>query len=104
MQFFGWVFKKMDGRLTRNFRSSHHPDITEQDFAGPWAILNNRYKLVVDDQPGSESMKQLFDLRDDPAETSNLIETRPEIAANLERKLRHWQQSVLNSLTGADSR
>ncbi len=98
------LVKKMDGRLTRNFRNFHHPHITEQDFAGPRAILDNRYKLVVDGQPGSELVRELFDLRNDQAEENNLIETKPQIAKNLEQQLRDWQQSVLNSLTGADYR
>ena len=98
------LVKMMDGRLTRNFRNFHHPSITEQDFAGPRAVLDNRYKLVVDGQPGSESVKELFDLRNDHAEENNLIKTKREIAKNLEQQLRDWQQSVLNSLMGADYR
>ena len=98
------LVKRMDGRLTRNFRNFHHPRISEQDFAGPKAILDNRYKLVVDGEPGSESVKELFDLRSDQAEKNNLIDSKPEIAKNLGQQLRDWQQSVLNSLTGADYR
>jgi arylsulfatase A-like enzyme len=98
------LVKQMDGRLTRNFRNVHHPVITEQDFAGPRAILDNRYKLVVHDEPRSELITELFDLRDDPAEKINLIEAKPEAAKNLMRELREWQQSVLSSLTGADYR
>jgi hypothetical protein len=40
----------------------------------------------------------------DPAEKQNLIESHKEIAKNMERQLRNWQQSVLESLTGADYR
>jgi arylsulfatase A-like enzyme len=96
------LVKMMAGRLTRNFRNFRHPRITEQDFGGPRAVLDNRYKLVVHDKPGRKSQVELFDLRDDPAEKSNLIEAKPEIAESLKRQLRDWQQSVLNSLTGAD--
>ncbi len=96
------LVKRMDGRLTRNFRNFHHPNITEADFAGPRAILGNRYKLVVDARSGKESEKELFDLSVDQAETNNRIATKPEIARKLEQQLRGWQQSVLNSLTGAD--
>ncbi len=96
------LVKMLDGRLTRNFRNFHHPRIDEQDFAGPRVILDNRYKLVVDGEPGSELVAELFDLRNDPAEESNLIETKPEIAKRLKQQLRDWQQSVLHSLTGAD--
>ena len=98
------LVKMMDGRFTRNFTNFHHGEITEQDFAGPRAIRGNRYKLVIDAQPGSEPVKELFDLDEDPAEKNNLVETKPEIAKDLEQQLRRWQQSVLQSLTGADYR
>jgi len=98
------LVKMMDGRWTRNFQNFHHPNITEQDFAGPRAIRDNRYKLVVDGQPQSQSLRELFDLRNDPTEENNLIGTKPEIAKNLETQLRDWQQSVLTSLTGSDYR
>ena len=41
-------------------------------------------------------------MRNDQAEENNLIETEPEIARNLQQQLHDWQESVLNSLTGAD--
>jgi arylsulfatase A-like enzyme len=93
---------KMMGDLhTRNFRNFHHPEITPRDYDGSLAILGNRYKLVVKSRRG-ESNKELFDVRSDPGEESNLIETNPEMASQLEQQLRRWQQSVLQSLTGAD--
>ena len=49
-------------------------------------------------------LTKLFDLREDQAEKNNLIGTRPELAGKLDRELRAWQQSVLESLTGADYR
>ena len=100
------LVKLMDGRLTRNFRNLHHGPITEQDFTGPRAILDNRYKLVINGEAGNApgSVEELFDLRDDPSEETNLIESHPAIAEKLGRELRDWQHSVLNSLTGADYR
>ncbi len=98
------LVKKMDGRLTRNFRSFHHPRITARDFVGPRAILDNDYKLVIDGQKENESTIELFDLRHDQAETTNLADVKPEIAKRLEQQLHAWQRSVLNSLTGADYR
>jgi hypothetical protein len=47
-------------------------------------------------------LRELFDVRNDPAEQHNLIEQHPEIADQLALRLRDWQDSVLNSLTGAD--
>jgi hypothetical protein len=64
--------------------------------------LDNRYKLVIDGANGTG--KELFDVRSDPAEKNNLIGTHPAEARKLEQQLRAWQQSVLQSLTGADYR
>lgn len=91
------LVKLMAGKPTRTFRNFHHPEIAESDYSGPRAILDNRYKLVVHD-----GRRELFDVRDDPAETKNLLEDHPEIAEQLERQLRNWQKSVLKSLTAAD--
>jgi len=87
---------------TRNFLNYRHPDIQESDFAGPRAMLGNRYKLVIDGERASS--RELFDLRNDPAEKHNIIAAHPDEAKQLERALRDWQQSVLQSLTGADYR
>jgi arylsulfatase A-like enzyme len=98
------LVKKMDGRLTRNFRNFHHPVISDEDFSGPRAILDNRYKLVIDNNRGGLSEAELFDLLSDPAEEKDLVEEKPEIAEDLALQLRNWQESVLNSLLGADYR
>ncbi len=90
------------GVATRNFLNFRHPEIREQDFAGARALLDNRFKLVIDGSRGAG--KELFDLRTDPAETNNVIDKHPEEARRLEQLLRTWQQSVLTSLTGADYR
>jgi arylsulfatase A-like enzyme len=91
-----------DGTPTRNFQNFVHPDIQERDFAGPRTMLGNRYKLVIDG--GANTGKELFDIRRDPAEKNNIIKSHPAEAAQMERQLRAWQQSVLESLTGADYR
>ena len=95
------LVKIMDGKYTRNFQNFHHLNITEADFTGPKAVVDNRYKLVIDGQQNSPS-KELFDLINDPAEKDNIITTEPEIAEKLEKQLHDWQQSVLESLTGDD--
>lgn len=94
------LVKIMDGRLTRNFRNFRYPAIGEGDFDGPRAILDSRYKLVVDGNGDSSS--ELFDMRKDPAESENLAATHPQEVERLAGRLRDWQQSVLESLTGAD--
>jgi arylsulfatase A-like enzyme len=98
------LVKMMDGRYTRTFRNLHYPEISEQDFGGARAVLNNRFKLVVDAQSGNKSTTELFDLTSDPGEEHNLMESHREIAEKMEGQLCDWQQSVLESLTGADYR
>ncbi|MHC4878166.1 MAG: sulfatase family protein [Planctomycetota bacterium] len=92
------LVKMMAGKYTRTFRNFIHPDFNQQDFAGPRAILDNQYKLVVDG-PGGSRKGELFDIRSDPGEKQNLLEKHPEIAASLQKQLRDWQTSVLTSLT-----
>jgi arylsulfatase A-like enzyme len=96
------LVKMMAGKYTRTFRNVHYPEISEQDFGGARTMLNNRYKLVVDAQSRNQSTIELFDLTNDPAEEQNLVESHNEIAENMKRQLRDWQQSVLESLTGKD--
>jgi len=96
---------KMMGNIhTRNFVNFHHPEITEQDYAGSRVLLGNRYKLVVHSRRGGKPESELFDLRNDPAEKENLITVRPQVTASMQSELRDWQHSVLRSLTAADYR
>jgi arylsulfatase A-like enzyme len=97
------LVKLMGGIATRNFRNYHHPSIIESDYNGARVMLGNRYKLVVHDGKGDgDPNVELFDLRADPAEATNLAKNEPAIAKAMQTKLRAWQQSVLKSLTGAD--
>lgn len=96
------LVKMMGDIYTRNFKNFHHPTIVDDDFAGSRVLLGNRYKLVVQGKRGGKSKSELFDLRDDPAETQNLVASKPKIATSMQAELREWQQSVLNSLTSAD--
>lgn len=92
--------KLMDGKFTRDFENYHHPEIREDDFEGPRAILDSRYKLVIDGEPGTG--QELFDIRADASEKSDLSTVQPQEVQRLGTKLKEWQQSVLESLTGAD--
>ncbi len=96
------LVKQMNGIFTRNFRNFHHPKITDRDFEGPRAVVDNRYKLVIHEQKEGEVSRELFDMVLDPAEEHNLIEDLPRLAHSMENQLGDWQRSVLNSLTGAD--
>lgn len=95
------LVKMMGDIHTRNFRNFHHPAISNNDFDGHRVLLDNRYKLLVRGL-GDKEQRELFDVRNDPGETHNLLAARPEIAKQLRQQLRDWQHSVLQSLTGAD--
>ena len=69
---------------------------------GPRAVLDNRYKLVIQESDAGTVVKELFDIRSDPGEKNNIISAQPKIANKLEIKLQDWQQSVLQSLKGKD--
>ena len=90
----------MSGKYTRSFVNFHHPVIQEADYAGPKAVLDNRYKLVLDGR--RDSGIELFDLTNDPYETTDLSSAMPTLVESMKDQLREWQDSVLNSLTGAD--
>ncbi len=94
------LVKIMDGRLTRNFRNFRHPSIEGADVNGPRAILDHRYKLVIDGDNAATT--ELFDIRADPAEGNDLAEGHSEEVARLDAHLHDWQESVLNSLSGGD--
>jgi arylsulfatase A-like enzyme len=96
------LVKIMDGRFTRSFTNFDHTTIRERDYRGARIMLDNRFKLVIHDQEDGVPSRELFDVRSDPAEKHNLIEKHPEVTEELDRRLRAWQESVLNSLTGAD--
>jgi arylsulfatase A-like enzyme len=94
--------KKSGGKATRDFTNFHHAKITEADYLGPRAIIDGSFKLVIHDNKKGESKHELFDLKSDPAEKTNLIDQQPSTAERLKLKLRDWQKSTLESLTGAD--
>tara|TARA_R110002072_G_scaffold238769_2_gene396357 strand:+ start:276418 stop:277932 length:1515 start_codon:yes stop_codon:yes gene_type:complete len=96
------LVKMMGDLFTRNFKNFHHPTIVDDDFAGSRVLLDNRFKLIVNSKRGGKAESELFDLHDDPAETKNLVDIQPEVAASMQKELRTWQQSVLRSLTTAD--
>ena len=95
------LVKLSGGKATRDFRNYTHPAISDTDFLGPRAIIDGDHKLVVREKNGQPST-ELFDLRTDPAEKTNLIDQKPELARKLKTDLLEWQNSVLKSLTGED--
>ncbi|HKK63060.1 MAG TPA: sulfatase-like hydrolase/transferase [Bacteroidales bacterium] len=91
-----------DGKFTRTFRNCIYTDVSEEDFQGERVMMGDRYKLIVEGETPNEKGYELYDIQDDPGETTNLAAEYPEIVDEMASDLREWQESVLNSLTGAD--
>lgn len=96
------LVKLMGGKATRDFKNFRHPQIGEDDFRGPRAVIDGRFKLVIHESRSGEPKRELFDLDADPAETHNLAARQPDLAQRLAALLADWQHSVLRSLRGAD--
>ncbi len=96
--------KMMAGKFTRSFRNNIYSQISENDYSGERALFINNYKLVVEGQSPNHDGYELYDVYRDPAEKKNLADVYPERVKEMKEELRKWQESVLNSLTGADYR
>ncbi len=94
--------KIMAGKFTRSFRNYKYSGISEKDYSGERSMMKGKYKLVVEGNTPNEKGFELYDIQDDPGEKINLADEYPEIAEKMQFELRKWQESVLNSLTGAD--
>lgn len=94
------LIKMMAGKYTRTFRNQQHLTISPSDFNGPRAVVHDGYKLVIDGK--NITGVELFDLANDPTESTNLATRYPAKTEALKMRLQYWQHSVLHSLTGAD--
>jgi hypothetical protein len=63
--------------------------------------MKDQYKLVVEGQTPNEKGFELYDIQM-IREKKNLADEYPEMVEEMQAELRKWQESVLNSLTGAD--
>jgi len=90
------------GKYERNFRNLRYSQVSEEDFAGTRTMMKNQFKLIVEGRSPNEKGFELYDIQNDPGETKNLAHEHPEIVEKMLVQLRKWQESVLNSLTGAD--
>ncbi|MFW6277207.1 MAG: hypothetical protein ACOC1J_00955 [Prolixibacteraceae bacterium] len=76
--------------------------ISEKDFAGERSMMNEPYKLVLEENSPNGRGFELYDIHNDPGEATNLAGKYPEMIKEMQVELYKWQESVLNSLTGAD--
>lgn len=96
------LIKKQHGKSTRDFKNFHHFTIKPHDFLGARAIIKNDMKLIIQEKKNDAVVIELFDLKNDPAETTDLSQEYKEEVQRLKHSLRTWQTSVLRSLTGKD--
>lgn len=80
------------------FWNYKHP-VARRNISDRAAWMDNRFKLLV--EKGGEKLL-LFDLLNDRNETTDLASEHPKIVKRMKKQLDAWQQSVENSLTGAD--
>jgi arylsulfatase A-like enzyme len=95
------LVKLSGNKATRDFLNFRYPAVNNADFLGPRSIIEGDHKLVVLGKKG-ESEVELFDLKTDPAEKTNIATQKPELTRKLQADLRQWQEAVLKSLTGGD--
>jgi arylsulfatase A len=69
----------------------HFPNYTNQGGRPGGAVRDGDWKLIEQYENGS---LELFNLAEDPGETTNLAESQPQRAAALRDKLRSWRESV----------
>jgi arylsulfatase A-like enzyme len=64
------------------------------------SIINEEHKLLLWFDPLKED--ELYDLQNDPGETTNLIDQKPELAEKLNQELSDWFNSAHNSYENGD--
>jgi arylsulfatase A-like enzyme len=94
--------KMMAGKYTRDFTNYKYTHIEEGHYAGERSMMLGDYKLVLEARSPNKEGFELYNITADPAETTNLADDQPERVKTMSTALRQWQESVLNSLTGAD--
>ncbi len=96
------LVKMMDGKYTRSFRNYVYSQVSLDHYVGERAMVTNRFKLILDGESPSESGYELYDLQSDREEKINIADKYPKIVDEMKNEMKTWQESVLNSLTGAD--
>lgn len=72
-------------------------------FPGHAAWTDGDWKLHRIEQPKKGEIKwELYNLKDDLAETTNLLDEEPERVARMKKGLLAWLESVVRSTNGED--
>jgi arylsulfatase A-like enzyme len=92
----------LKGLLTRQLGARKKP-IPFSCF-GNTALLDNNYKLLHVGKQRDKGPKnfELYNLADDPRETTNLMQKEPAVAKRMQAAMKAWQQSMAGSFAGKD--
>jgi len=82
-------------------RMRERPEPIAFEFRDRMALIGNRYKLI---RPGKIEAWMLFDILEDPGETTDLAAEKPEIVRKMKEVLLAWQESCNGSREGKDYR
>ena len=69
-------------------------------FKDKGALIDNNIKLIATSLINKEF--ELYDLENDPKESNNLANTKPELFENMKREYLEWSLSVDSSVLGED--
>jgi arylsulfatase A-like enzyme len=86
-------------KSTRNKTIAWAFDIHDGDFNGTYhaAISGDRYKVFAQYSNGTVKSAELYDLIDDPYETTDISDKNPQISKEYRELLETWRQSVYSS-------
>jgi arylsulfatase A-like enzyme len=88
--------------LTDWWHTFECPQFKEAPPISGWAAwIEGRWKLH---RPRKSDEYELYDIVADPAETTDLATSKPDVVKDLSAKLLKWQLSANKSLAGADSK
>jgi len=80
--------------LGQKTQLKNHPSVVNHDIRGRFAIRDDGWKLIFPRAQNEEDgAGDLYDLENDPKETTNLISKHPEITNRLSSKLRLYVES-----------
>ena len=101
------VPKEMEGHsfwrlLTGDVQEGGHSRVIslECTWQAKWSLRTERYKFILSRDTGIHGgpPRELYDLIEDPLESHNIAETRPEITQSLEAELEQWIADRLREL------
>ncbi len=91
------IIKNSNAKLNRNELYWHYPHYHGSGLGPQGAIRDGDYKLIewfeksIDNEKGA---LELYDLKNDPGEQHNLIDSIPELSEQMYQKLKTWRKNI----------